>query len=177
MRSLILSMFTLLAPLLGAGEGFSSASAQDHTDHINFGVSYLVENNLEATIAFEHETKYHNSWEYFINASLKYEECNDCGHICDESFWSNYNTVGCGVAYKPCITRGRNNHGNLRIGASGNYTTDKPFVTGFHLGYEHDYALRSGWNLYWQLKCDAMINGRDTFRGGIALGFKLPCGK
>ena len=172
---MVLSLFALLMfPLLGTG---GRAFAQNRTDHINLGVGYLIENTLEGTLSFEHETKYHNSWEYFINSSLKYEDCKDCGHICNESFWSNYNTIGGGVCYKPCIVRGRNNHGNLRLGASGNYASTGSFVTGLHVGYEHSYALRSGWNMYWQVKCDGHINGRDAISGGFVIGLKIPCKK
>ena len=172
---MVLSLFALLMfPLLGTG---GRAFAQNRTDHINFGVGYLIENTLEGTLSFEHETKYHNSWEYFINSSLKYEDCKDCGHICNESFWSNYNTIGGGVCYKPCIVRGRNNHGNLRLGASGNYASTGSFVTGLYVGYEHSYALRSGWNMYWQVKCDGHINGQDAISGGFVIGLKIPCKK
>ena len=172
---MVLSLFALLMfPLLGTG---GRAFAQNRTDHINLGVGYLFENTLEGTLSFEHETKYHNSWEYFINSSLKYEDCKDCGHICNESFWSNYNTIGGGVCYKPCIVRGRNNHGNLRLGASGNYASTGSFVTGLHVGYEHSYALRSGWNMYWQVKCDGHINGQDAISGGFVIGLKIPCKK
>ncbi|MCQ2221335.1 MAG: hypothetical protein MJZ12_08050 [Prevotella sp.] len=176
-KCLILSLFTLLALVLGAGTGFSSANAQSRSNHINLGVGYMIENTMEATVGFEHETKYHNSWEYFISGSLKYEDCTDCGHICNESFWNNYNTIGGGVCYKPCVIRARNNHGNLRLGASGNIASTGSFVTGIHAAYEHTYALRSGWNIYWQVKCDGMINGKDNIRGGFAIGLKLPCGK
>ena len=81
---------------------------------------------------------------------------------------------GVGVAYKPCVWRGRNNHGNLRIGVSAGSNTDK-FLGGIHVGYEHNYALRHGWVLYWQAKCDLMLPDRkDLFRTGVTLGFKIP---
>ena len=91
-----------------------------------------------------------------------------------ESFWRNYNTWGIGAAYKPCVVRGRNNYGNLRIGASVGSNTDK-FLGGFHVGYEHNFALRKGWVMYVQAKCDLMVPDRkDLFREGIVLGFKIP---
>ncbi len=46
--------------------------------------------------------------------------------------------------------------------------------TGIHVGYEHNYELRSGWTLYWQVKSDMMIKGADLLRTGIVLGVKLP---
>ena len=104
---------------------------------------------------------------------LKWTECKSWGHICQESFWRNYRTYGFGVAYKPCVVRGRNHYGNLRIGASAGSDTNK-FLAGIHVGYEHNYELRSGWTLYWQVKSDMMIKGADLLRTGIVLGVKLP---
>lgn len=45
---------------------------------------------------------------------------------------------------------------------------------GIHVGYEHSYALRKGWKLFWQAKCDLMIKGEDLFRTGIVIGVKIP---
>jgi hypothetical protein len=45
---------------------------------------------------------------------------------------------------------------------------------GIHLGYEHNYVLRGGWQLFCQVKTDLMIKGEDLFRTGIVLGVKLP---
>ena len=133
-------LFTILAIV----SSFSLSSyAQSHSDRITFGMGLLYERGLDATLAWEHETKYHNAWEYFVNG-------------------------------KPCVWRGRNNYGNLRIGASAGSNTDK-FLGGIHVGYEHNYALRRGWVLYWQAKCDLMLPDRkDLFRTGVTLGFKIP---
>lgn len=78
-----------------------------------------------------------------------------------------------GVAYKPCMTRGRNHYGSLRIGASAGSDMNK-FLGGLHFGYEHNYVLRAGWTLYWQVKSDVMIKGADVLRAGVVLGVKLP---
>lgn len=151
-----------------------TCSAQSHSDHISFGTGLLYERGLDATVSWEHETLYHNSWEYFFNAYLKWDECESCGHICPESFWNNYNTWGIGAAYKPCVWRSRNNHGNIRIGVSAGSNTNS-FIGGIHLGYEHSYSLHKGWVLYWQAKCDMIIPDReDLFRTGIVVGIKIP---
>ena len=164
-------LFAIIAIL---GSFSLSSFAQSHSDRITFGMGLLYERGLDATLSWEHETKYHNAWEYFVNGYLKWDECESCGHVCPESFWKNYRTWGVGVAYKPCVWRGRNNHGNLRIGASAGSNTDK-FLGGIHVGYEHNYALRHGWFLYWQAKCDLMLPDRkDLFRTGVTLGFKIP---
>lgn len=170
-KTLLLTLLLAL-PLGGVS---TRLSAQNNSDHIAVGIGAMYKNTLDATISYEHETKYHNSWEYFVNTSLKYTDCEDCGHICNKSFWRNYDTVGGGVCYKPCVSRGRNHHANIRVGASANYASDDSFVTGLHLAYEHSYALRSGVALFWQVKCDGLINGQDKFRAGIGFGIKLPC--
>ena len=150
------------------------AHAQSNSNRINFGVGALYERGFDATLSVEHETKNHNAWEYFANGYIKYDKDKDAGHITKDSFWKNYRTWGVGAAYKPCVWRGRNNYGSLRIGASAGSNTDK-FVGGIHAGYEHNYALRKGWVLYWQAKCDLILPDRkDLFRTGVVIGVKIP---
>ena len=139
-----------------------------NNNHVSLGVGLLYENSADLTLSYEHETKYHN-------ACIKWKECESCGHICPESFWRNYRTWGLGVAYKPCVIRTRNSHGNLRIGASAGSDTDD-FLGGIHVGYEQNFSLKGGWKLYWQVKSDCLIKGQDLFRTGIVIGVKLPCG-
>lgn len=148
--------------------------AQSNSNRISLGLGALYEKGFDATLSWEHETKYHNAWEYFINGYIKWDECQECHHVCPDSFWKNYRTWGVGAAYKPCVNRGRNNHGNVRLGVSVGSDTDH-FLGGFHVGYEHNYALRGGWMLYWQAKCDLIVPDRqDLFRTGIVIGVKLP---
>ena len=151
----------------------ASASAQSNSDRISLGIGLLYENGLDATVAYEHELNYHNSFEVFAGGYLKWADCPSCGHVCPESFWRNYRSYSLGAAYKPCVVRGRNHFGNVRIGASLGSDTDR-FLAGIHVGYEHNYVLRSGWVLYWQVKSDLMIKGQDLFRTGVVLGFKIP---
>lgn len=74
-----------------------SSFAQSHSDRISVGAGALYQRGLDATISWEHETRYHNAWEYFINGYIKWDECASCGHVCPESFWNNYRTWGIGV--------------------------------------------------------------------------------
>ena len=166
-------MRKLMLSLLAAMTIATAANAQSNTDRIGIGVGALYERGIDLTLSYEHETKYHNAWEYFGNVYLKWDDCESCGHVCPESFWNNYRSYGFGIAYKPCVARGRNHHGNLRIGASAGSDTDQ-FLGGAHLGYEHNYVLRGGGRLYWQVKTDVMIKGEDLFRTGVVLGVKLP---
>lgn len=151
----------------------SETAAQKNNNHLMFSVGAFYERGLEATIAYEHSGKYHNGWEYFAGYYLKYEDDPLAGHITTESFWNSYRNIRFGVAYKPCVVRGRNHHGNLRLGGSAG-TNTKEFVGGLHVGYEHDFALKHGWELFFQIKEDVVFGGGDTFRTGIALGFKAP---
>lgn len=160
----------IMAMLAGMAAG---VDAQSGGGRVALGTGLLYERGWDLTLAYEHETRYHRAWEYFGNVYLKWDECASCKHVCPESFWRNYRSYGLGVAYKPCVVRGRNHHGNVRLGASAGSDT-KEFLGGIHVGYEHTYALRGGWQLFWQMKTDVMIEGKDLFRTGIVLGVKLP---
>nr|WP_222621156.1 hypothetical protein [Butyricimonas hominis] len=166
MKRTILLTITCMCICLGA-------SAQRNSGRLSLGAGLLYKNGAEMTLAYEHEMNYRHIWEFFANGYLQWSDCRTCGHICPESFWKNYRTWGIGAAYKPCVIRGRNHYGSLRLGASGGSDTEK-FVAGIHLGYEHSYVLRSGWIFYWQVKNDVIIRGADLFRTGVALGIKLP---
>lgn len=140
-----------------------SSFAQSHSDRISVGAGALYQRGLDATISWEHETRYHNAWEYFINGYIKWDECASCGHVCPESFWNNYRTWGVGAAYKPCVARGRNNYGNLRIGASAGSDTDK-FVGGLHVGYEHNFAYVMGGDCLFKPNVISLFpNGKTCF--------------
>lgn len=142
-------------------------------DRLMLSVGALYERGFDATVAWEHETKYHHAWEYFATGYLKYCDDPDAGHVTTKSFWDSYNTWHVGVAYKPCVSRGRNHHGNARLGVSGGSDRHR-FVGGIHVGYEHSYALKHGWQLFFQVKEDVIIKGDDLFRTGVAVGVKVP---
>lgn len=142
-------------------------------DRLMLSVGALYERGFDATVAWEHETKYHHAWEYFATGYLKYCDDPDAGHVTTKSFWDSYNTWHVGIAYKPCVSRGRNHNGNARLGISGGSDRHR-FVGGIHVGYEHSYALKQGWQLFFQVKEDVIIKGDDLFRTGVAVGVKVP---
>ena len=166
MKKILLSLVAMVAIV-------TSGSATDRGNRISLSTSLIYERGWDATLSAEHETRHHNAWEYFVNAYLKWEECPSCGHICPESFWHGYNTWQVGIAYKPAVYRSRNTTGNLRLGGSIGSDRDK-VIGGVHVGYEHDYNLRHGETLFWQVKEDLVINGQDLFRTGFAIGLKIP---
>lgn len=174
--ALVRPRFFVLSAVLVLLSLFSSLQchAQTNNNHFNISVGALYERGLDATLSYEHSTKYHNAWEYFVTGYIKYDKDPDAGHITKKSFWENYRSWHIGVAYKPCVSRGRNHHGNARIGASvGSDTED--FVGGIHVGYEHTYALKHGWELFFQVKEDVVIpRSGDLFRTGLSFGLKVP---
>ncbi|MCM1511349.1 MAG: hypothetical protein NC116_11630 [Clostridium sp.] len=166
MKKLLFAVIALFAISL-------SASAGEHDRRVGLGVGLLYSNGLDATLSYELENANHNAWEFFANGYVQWKDCESCGHVCPDSFWKNYRSWGVGAAYKPCVTRSRNNYGNLRFGGSLGSDTHK-VLGGVHAGYEHNYRMRGGWQLYWQVKTDFMIKGEDLFRTGVVLGIKLP---
>lgn len=139
--------------------------------NVSFGVLYPQ--TVDATLSYEVGSKYHNAWEFFGNVASKWKDCASCGHVCPESFWRDNRTWGLGVAYKPCVTRTRNSYGSVRVGGSlGSDCHD--VLGGIHVGYEHNYSLKGGWRVFWQVKTDCMIKGEDTFRTGLTIGVKIP---
>ena len=149
------------------------AHAQSNSNRINFGVGALYERGFDATLSVEHETKNHNAWEYFANGYIQYDKDKDAGHITKDSFWKNYRTWGVGAAYKPCVTRGRNHHGSLRVGASAGSDLNKA-IGAVHVGYEHTYNLYDGWSFFFSVKEDITIRGKERFKTGVNLGLKIP---
>lgn len=150
------------------------ALSQSRSHRIDIGAGLYYENGLSASLAYEHEMRHHSAFEVFTEFYLKWDECTSCGHVCPESFWHSYNSFEAGIVWEPCVLRRKNSWGNLRLGGSGGADTENSFVGGVLLGYERNYALPAGCILYWQVRSDFMIGGRDLFRPGVVLGFKFP---
>ena len=146
----------------------ASANAQQGSGRLSLGTGLLYKNGMDITLAYEHEMNYRHMWEFFVNGYLQWAECASCGHICPESFWRNYRSLG-----ERQLCHESHHYGSLRIGASAGSDMNK-FLGGLHFGYEHNYVLRAGWTLYWQVKSDVMIKGADVLRAGVVLGVKLP---
>lgn len=165
--ALLAFMLSFLAP---AG---ASAQHSANYNHLHLAVGALYERGFDVTLGYTHETRYHNAWEYSASYYIKYDDDPLAGHITKDSFWNSYRSWLLGIAYKPCVSRGRNWHGNARIGVLVGSDTDK-LIGGGTVGYEHTFALRGGWELFFLLKSDVIIRGEDLFRTGAELGFKLP---
>ena len=165
MYSLLLAVFLLISP--------SVIFAQSNASHLMVGGGISYKNGMEVTVSYEHTSDYHGSWEYFANGYLQYAKDPKYNRITKRSFWHNYRTWLLGIAYKPCVIRGRNNHGNFRIGVMAGSDTEK-FIGGGTFGYEHSYALRHDWEVFFQVKEDVVARGEDIFRTGVSVGVKIP---
>jgi hypothetical protein len=142
------------------------ANAQDNSNRIGVGFGAFYRPAASATLFWEHETHYHNAWEFFASGSMKLDDIENLG--------TNYRCWGVGAAWKPCVYRERNRYGSVRIGVSlGAAPVD--FLAGIHAGWQQSYALRRGWQFYWQAGVDVMLPKRnDLFRVGAGIGIKMP---
>ena len=163
-KNMIMALTMTFVSMVGYAQNAKSVN-------LSFGVMYPQ--TVDATLAYEVGTKHHNAWEFFGNVASKWKDCPSCGHICSESFWKDNRTWGLGVAYKPCVVRTRNSYGSVRIGGSLGSDTHE-VIGGIHAGYEHNYSLKGGWRVFWQVKCDCLINNEDLFRTGVKIGVKIP---
>ena len=156
MRRILMIAVVLLSTVL--------VKAQDNSNRIGVGLGGFYRPAASATLFWEHET--HNAWEFFASGSMKLDDIENLG--------TNYRCWGVGAAWKPCVYRARNRYGSARIGVSlGAAPTD--FLAGIHAGWQHSYAMRSGWQFYWQAGVDVMLPKRnDLFRVGAGIGIKMP---
>ena len=142
------------------------AGAQENTDRIGSGVGGYFRPAASVSLFWEHENAYHNAWEVSVSGSVK---LTDIGNL-DRA----YHFWGVGAAWKPCLYRARNRYGSARLGVGlGAAPTD--FLATVHAGWQHSYALRRGWQFYWQAGVDLMLPRRDDlFRVGAGIGIKMP---
>lgn len=158
-------LFLLMA--LAVALSLQPVSAQGRSDRLGMGAGIMVSPAADATVFWEHETRYHNAWEVFAEGYLKYD-------VNGSGLRGSYGCWGVGAAWKPCILRSRNRYGNMRMGVSCGSNTDD-FVAGIHLGFERSYVLHHGWRLYWRAGMEMRVPKRDDLiRGGLSLGFMLP---
>ena len=104
------------------------ANAQDNSNRIGVGFGAFYRPAASATLFWEHETHYHNAWEFFASGSMKLDDF--------ENLETNYRCWGVGAAWKPCVYRARDRCGSARIGVGvGAARTD--FLAGIHAGWQH----------------------------------------
>ena len=147
--------------------------AGDGDTHLGLQAGVLYPGMLNTTLSVDVETKYHNAFEFYLDAFTKWEDCKDCGKVCKDSFWKSTYGLGVGAAYKPAVHRSRNSVGRLRIGADiGTNTRD--FALGVEIGYEYVWTLPSNIQLVIQQKNEVTFWGRETWRFGGLVGIRIP---
>ena len=146
-RNWLLAM--LMTAVMTCCSGNVAVAQNSNSNRLTLGAGLLYERGLDATVAVEHETRYHNMWEYFASGYLKWDTDPEAG---------------------------RNHFGNLRIGGGGGSDLHE-FIGLVTVGYEHTYVMRGGWCLYFKVKEDVCIAAKDLFRTGVEVGIKLPLTK
>ena len=96
MRRILMIAVVLLSTVL--------VKAQDNSNRIGVGLGGFYRPAASATLFWEHETHYHNAWEFFATGSLKLDDFEYLG--------TNYRCWGVGAAWKPCVYRARNRYGS-----------------------------------------------------------------
>lgn len=153
----------ILAAMVALG---LNAAAQNNSDRIGAGIGASYPYACDAVLFWEHENAYHNAWEVFVEGQLQLQEMS--------RLWDNGKRWGAGAAWKPCLWRARNRYGSARVGVSlGASPVD--FQASIQAGWQQCYALRGGWQFYWQAGADLMLPKWDgLFRVGGSVGIKMP---
>ena len=149
------------------------ASAGDGETRVGLASGVYWPGVLGATLSVDHETRYHNAWEFYLDAFTKWEECPDCGKVCRQSFWKSRYGLGVGVAYKPAVHRTRNSVGRVRMGADIG-TSNRSFSLGVELGYEYVWTFRNRTQVVLQQKNEVTFWGLPRWRFGGMVGFRIP---
>lgn len=144
--------------------------AQDRSDRVGLGIGASYSFAGDAVLFWEHETRYHNTWEVFAEGQLLLpEQLSQTGHL-----WDNGKRWGVGAAYKPRIWMARNRYGSARLGVSLG-VSPLDFQAALHAGWQHSYALRGGWQLYWQAGTSLTLpKWGSLFHVGACVGIKMP---
>ena len=158
----------LIVPLLAA---FALPSiAQDRSDRIGVGAGLSYRPAADALLFWEHETRYHNAWEVSVEGQLLLPESLSV----DTRLWDGGKRWGVGAAYKPCVYRARNRYGSARFGVSLGAAPSE-FQAALHAGWQQSYALRGGWQFYWQAGASLTLpKWGGLFHAGGAVGIKIP---
>ena len=156
--TLVVTVTVFMAPAL----------AQNNWDRIGLGTGGGYSPRAEAVLFWEHETSYHNAWEVFLFGKLGLDNLR--GNVWDD----NVKAWGAGAAWKPCVVRSRNNYGSLRLAAMLG-AAPREFSAGLTVGYQHNWVLRGGWQLYWQGGVTLTLPRRgDLFGVSTGVGVKMP---
>lgn len=149
------------------------AKAGDGDKHVGFQAGLMYPGVLNGVLSVDFETRYHNAFEFYIDAFTEWKDCQDCGKVCKESFWKSNYALGVGAAYKPVVHRSRNSVGRFRIGADIG-TSSREFALGIEAGYEYVWTFKNNVQFVLQQKNELTFWGRPTWKIGGMVGIRLP---
>ena len=170
-RSKVARSFMLLLTLLAAG--IPSAIAGNGDSHLGLHAGISYPRILSVQLSYTKENRYHDAYDFYVDAFTQWKQCPTCGKVCKDTFWKNCYGLTVGGTFKPAVHRGRNNVGRVRLGADLG-TNTRSFMAGVELGYEHVWTLRSGVQLVLQQRNEFNFWAKPTFVNGIQAGVRLP---
>lgn len=150
-----------------------TVKAGDGDRHLGLQAGVLYPGMLNATLSVDYETRYHNAFEFYLDAFTEWHDCATCGKVCKQSFWKSNYGLSVGVAYKPTVKRTRNSVGRFRIGADLG-TASRAFALGVEVGYEHVWTFKNNVQFVFQQKNEVSFWAKPTWRIGGLLGLRLP---
>lgn len=150
-----------------------TVKAGDRDRYIGLSGGVMYPRIFSATLHVEQETRYHNAYEAYVDYFTQWDKCATCGKVCHDSFFHQRYGLSIGGAYKPCVHRGRNSFGRVRMGADLG-TNTRNFVLGFELGYEYVWTLRSGVQLAIIQKNEVNFWAKPTWKNGLQVGVRVP---
>ena len=163
MKRILLILMLLVMAIL-------PSMAQDRSDRVGLGIGASYSFAGDAVLFWEHETRYHNAWEVFAEGQLLLPESPSP----ETRQWDNGWRWGVGAAYKPCVYRARNRYGSARFGVSLGAAPSE-FQAALQAGWQQSYALRGGWQFYWQAGASVTLpKWGGLFHAGGAVGIKIP---
>jgi hypothetical protein len=167
MKKLLLMLVTLFSLSFNSFAG-------DGDKFFNIATGLMYRNTANAVITMEFETKYHNAWEIYVDASTAFKKCEIENTIfCEKTFW-DYKTFGIGGAYKPAISRWKNANLRARFGADIGIDEGYSFYTSLDIGLEFSYSFRNRMQFVIMQKNDFAFWTRDNFKNGFLIGLKIP---
>lgn len=151
----------------------TTVRAGDGDRHIGIQAGILYPGMLNGTFSVDFETRYHNAFEFYLDAFTQWKDCPDCGKVCKDSFWKSNYGLSIGAAYKPTVARTRNSVGRFRMGGDIG-TAKRGFALGVELGYEHVWTFKNNVQFVFQQKNEVTFWAKPTWRFGGLIGLRLP---
>lgn len=149
----------------------AKAGERDTYAGIHVGVAYP--RIFNATLTYEKERAYHHAVEAYVDYFTQWSTCPTCDKVCRDTFWKQHYGLGVGLAYKPCVSRGKNTFSRFRFGADVG-TCTRSFAAGLEVGYEWIYTLENRLQVVLQEKSEVTFWNKPRFKNGVLVGVRIP---